>query len=271
MPDDPSPDAILASMERHRVSVGFGNPDLLDAIARAQAWSTADLSSLRFIVTGGAPVPERLIRSYLDRGIPLQQGYGLSEAAPFVLLLDAADALRKIGSAGKPPLLVDLRVIGEDGGPVPTGDTGELLVRGPNVMAGYWRRPVETHEVITSDGWLRTGDAARVDDEGYVWIVDRVSARFVSGGHTIYPGEVERVLLEHPAVADAAVVPVPTSERTEVGSASIVLTPGVATTGQELLAFAAARLPTWAVPGSVSFVERLPRNSVGKLMRDELR
>ena len=140
VPDDPSADGILGLIERHRVTVGFGNPDLLDALLRSARWSAVDLSSIRFVLTGGAPVPERLIRAYLDRGVTLLQGYGLSEAAPLVLILDAQSSLQKVGSAGRPPLLVDVRIVDADGRDVASGQTGELLVRGPNVMAGYWRR-----------------------------------------------------------------------------------------------------------------------------------
>ena len=209
VPDDPRPDGLLRLIERHRVTVGFGNPDLLDALAHADRWPSVDLSSIRFVLTGGAPVPERLIRAYLDRGVTLLQGYGLSEAAPLVLLLDAEQALQKIGSAGKPPLFVDVRITDAAGGDVAPGHTGELLVRGPNVMAGYWRRPAETRDALIEGGWLRTGDAARMDDDGYIWIVDRLEARFVSAGEVVYPGDVERALLAHPSVADAGVVGVP--------------------------------------------------------------
>ena len=203
VPDDVTGDGLLGLVERHRVTVGFGNPDVLDALARAERWRAADLSSVRFILTGGAPVPERLIRAYHDRGIALVQGYGLSEAGPLVLLLDAERSLRKVGSAGRPPLFVDIRIVDLDGHDVDPGQTGELLARGPNVMAGYWRRPVETGDVLVAGGWLRTGDAARMDDEGDVWIVDRVDARFVTGGRTVYPGDVERQLMAHPEVDDA--------------------------------------------------------------------
>ncbi|HKO85689.1 MAG TPA: AMP-binding protein [Actinomycetota bacterium] len=175
VPSDLSPDGILQAMDRHRVTVGFGNPDLLDALARSEVWPHVDLSSVRFVITGGAPVPERLIRAYLNRGVTLLQGYGLSEAAPLALLLDPHSALSRVGSAGRPPLLVDIRIVRPDRSVVRPGETGELLVRGPNVMAGYWRRPEATREVLSPDGWLRTGDAARSDEEGYVWIVDRVA------------------------------------------------------------------------------------------------
>jgi fatty-acyl-CoA synthase len=272
VPDDPGADTILSLMERHHVTVGFGNPDILDALARSDLWPGADLSSVRFVLTGGAPVPEGLLRLYLDRGVPLVQGYGLSEAAPVVLLLDPRTAARKLGSAGRPPFLVDVRIARLDGGDAGPGETGELLVRGPNVMAGYWRRPADTATVLTADGWLRTGDAARIDAEGDIWVVDRVEARYVSGGEVVYPGDVERVLMEHPSVQDAGVVGASAPDGTMAGAAYVVRSPvGACATADELLAFVRGRLPPNQVPVSLAFVDELPRNSVGKLLRDQLR
>ena len=269
VPDDPGPDGILHQMEQHRVTVGFGNPDLLEALTQADGWPSADLSSVRFVITGGAPVPELLIRTYLGRGLNLQQGYGQSEAAPLVLLLDAAQALEKIGSAGKPPLFVDIRITATAGDEVAAGETGELLVRGPNVMAGYWRRPDETRAALIEGGWLRTGDAARMDDDGYVWIVDRLDAQFISNGEVVYPGDVERVLLAHPAVADAGVAGVPGAAGGSV-AAFVVLSSEAATTEDDLLEHCRRRLTPNQVPTSITFVARLPRNAVGKLVRDDL-
>jgi fatty-acyl-CoA synthase len=270
VPDDPRPDGLLGLMEQHRVTVGFGNPDLLDALAHAGRWPSVDLSGIRFVLTGGAPVPERLIRAYLDRGVTLLQGYGLSEAAPLALLLDAEQALLKVGSAGKPPLLVDVRISDGAGGEVTPGQTGELLIRGPNVMAGYWRRPAETRNALIEGGWLRTGDAARMDDDGYVWIVDRLEDRFVVAGDVVYPGDVERALLAHPSVADAGVVGVPAPRGGTSGAAFVVVSPGATATEDELLAFCRGRLTVHQVPTSISFVGLLPRNAVGKLLRDDL-
>ena len=206
IPETPDPEEILRLIEERRVTIGFGNPDLLDALTQSPRWPTADFSSVRCCITGGAPVPERLIRTYLQRGVTFLQGYGLSEAAPFVLLLDPANALRKVGSAGKPALFVDIRIARRDGRACEPNETGALLVSGPNVMAGYWERPDATREAIDEHGWLRTGDAARIDDEGFVWIVDRVDDAFEVSGHVVYPGDVERVLAQHPSVADAGVV-----------------------------------------------------------------
>ena len=269
VPGDLSPAGILRVMERHRVTVGFGNPDLLDALARSDRWPRADLSSVRFVVTGGAPVPERLIRAWLDRGVLLLQGYGLSEASPLALLLDPASATTKLGSAGRPPLLVDLRIMGTDQRPVGPGETGELAVRGPNVMAGYWRRPEATRKVLSSDGWLRTGDAARSDQEGYVWIVDRMADCFVSDGRQVYPGDVERVLSGHPSVADAGVVQVAAKGGGSV-AAFVVLSAGAQATEADILAYGRRHLAAHQAPASVTFLDRLPRNSVGKLQRARL-
>jgi fatty-acyl-CoA synthase len=271
VPSDLSPDGILQAMDRHRVTVGFGNPDLLDALARSEVWPHVDLSSVRFVITGGAPVPERLIRAYLNRGVTLLQGYGLSEAAPLALLLDPHSALSRVGSAGRPPLLVDIRIVRPDRSVVRPGETGGLLVRGPNVMAGYWRRPEATREVLSPDGWLRTGDAARSDEEGYVWIVDRVADHFLSEGQPVYPGDVERVLTGHSAVVDAGVVQVLDRGDGEAVAAVVVPSAGSKVTEREILAFGRAHLAAHQAPASVTFVDRLPRNSVGKLLRAQLR
>ena len=271
VPDDTTGDGLLGDIERHRVSVGFGNPDVLDELLRAERWPVADLSAIRFILTGGAPVPERLIRAYHARGVALVQGYGLSEAGPVVLLLDAGRSLHKVGSAGRPPLLVDLRIVDPDGRDVAPGQTGELLARGPNVMTGYWRRPVETGEALLPGGWLRTGDAARMDDDGDVWIVDRVDAGFVAGDRTVYPGDVERQLMTHPAVADAGIVPMTTPDGDVVVAAVVVPVPGHSITATELVDYARGRLAAHDVPSSVTFRDRLPRSSVGKLLRGDLR
>jgi fatty-acyl-CoA synthase len=270
IPDDATPDVILRLMERYRVTVGFGNPDLLGAMTHADRWSSVDLSSIRFVLTGGAPVPEGLLHAFLDRGVTLLQGYGLSEAAPLALLLDAEHALQKVGSAGKPPLFVDTRITDAEGHDVASGHVGELLVRGPNVMAGYWKRPAETRRSFIEGGWLRTGDAARVDDDGYVWIVDRLDSRFVSAGEVVYPGDVERALMTHPSVVDAGVVGVTTTAGEMVGVAFVVRATGVAATEGELLAYCRGRLSAHQVPTAIRFVDALARSAVGKLLRDDL-
>jgi fatty-acyl-CoA synthase len=270
VPESLDPDEILRLVERHRATVGFANPDLLDALIGSSLWPSVDLSSVRFVITGGAPVPERLIRAWLERGVSLLQGYGLSEAGPVALLLDPDTALRKVGAAGRPPLFVDVRIERADGTPADPGETGELLVRGPNVMAGYWNRPDATRAAIDSNGWLRTGDAGRMDEDGDVWIVDRVRDAFVVGGQVVFPGDVERVVFEHPSVADAGVAGLEVEDGVVASHAFVVLKANVLATEADILEFCAGRLPTEAVPRAVTFVDRLPRNSVGKLKRREL-
>ena len=186
------------------------------------------------------------------------------------MLLQPGSALGKVGSAGTPPLLVDTRIVGPDGADVGPRQAGELLVRGPNVMAGYWNRPEATAAALTPDGWLRTGDAARPDEDGYIWIVGRMADSFISHGQVVHPGDVERVLLSHPAVADAGVAPVSESGTEQVAKAFVVVAAGAQATERELLTWCREHLAPHQVPAFVTFVDRLPRNSVGKLVRAEL-
>ena len=267
VPGDVHPDGILRLTEQHHVTVGFGNPDILQSLIRSPLWPTADLSDVRFLITGGAPVPEPLIRAYLQRGLTLLQGYGLTEAGPVALLLHPDSVPSKAGSAGTPPLFVDTKIAGPDGADAGPRQAGELLVRGPNVMAGYWNRPEDTAAVLTPDGWLRTGDAARPDQDGYITIIGRVADSFISHGHVVHPGDVERVLLNHPAVADAGVAPVPASGEEQAATAFVVVAPGAETTEHELLAWCREHLAAHQIPAFLTFAGRLPRNSVGKLIR----
>lgn len=271
IPTSPEAAEILRLIERHRVTVGFAGPSLLEALPVSDRWPTADLSSIRFFITGGAPVPERLVRAFLDRGVNFLPGYGLSEAAPMALLLDQDDILRKVGSAGKPPLFVDTRIVGGDGTDTPPGQTGELLVRGPNVMASYWNRPNATDEVITPDGWLRTGDAARTDAEGFVQIVGRVVDAYRCDGRLVFPGDAERVLVEHPAVAEAAVVAVPDPRTGQAGVAFVVPVGGASIDHDDLLDRCRSQLSHCQVPVRVIEIEALPKNPAGKILRRRLR
>jgi fatty-acyl-CoA synthase len=192
----------------------------------------------------------------------------LSEAGPLVLILDPASALQKVGAAGKPALFVDIRIVRADGLDALPGETGELLVRGPNVMAGYLNRPEVTRATVDEDGWLPR--AMRSAWTRTVWIVDRLQAGFLVGGRIVYPGDVERVLLDHPAIADAAVAGAPAPNGDTVVAAYVVLARGATATEAEIRASCAERLPADVVPLSVMFVDRVPRNSVGKLLRAEL-
>jgi O-succinylbenzoate-CoA ligase len=262
------PDRALDLIVRHRVTFLFGVPTMFDALASADGWDQADLSSVRTMLCGGAPVPESLIRTYLARGLSFVQGYGMTETSPGALCLDRDMMRRKAGSAGVPHFFTDVRVAGADGA---DAQEGEVLVRGPNVMRGYWKRPAETRAALTGDGWFRSGDLARVDADGYVYVVDRIKDMIISGGENIYPAEVENALYDHPDVAECAVIGVPDAKWGEVGKAVVVLREGAVPDEEALLDHLRARLGRYKVPASVEFVAALPRSAAGKVLKPELR
>jgi fatty-acyl-CoA synthase len=248
----------LALIEEKQVTTMMGVPANYLFLSQEPAFATADLSSLRRAVVGGAPMPEALLEVWHERGVDVVQGYGLTEAAPNVLCLPPEDAVRKLGSAGKPYPHVDVRLSEQE----------ELQVRGPNVFAGYWRNPEATAETIV-DGWLRTGDVAECDDEGFYRIKGRLKDMYISGGENVYPAEVESILHEHDAVADAAVVAVPDERWGEVGVAFVV--PAADVAEEELVEFVRVRLARFKAPKAVRFVDALPRSAMGKVQKDILR
>jgi fatty-acyl-CoA synthase len=253
------PARALRLIEEKRVTTMMGVPATYLFMANEPGFERADLASLRLAVVGGAPMPEALLETWQRRGVAIVQGYGLTEAAPNVLCLAPEDAVRKTGFAGKPYPHVDVSLSGED----------ELLVKGPNVFAGYWRNEEATREAFTADGWLRTGDIAECDDEGNYRIKGRLKDMVISGGENVYPAEVEAVLHEHPAVVEAAVVGRPDERWGEVCVAFVVLR-GPAT-ADELVEHCRGRLARFKVPKEVRFVDALPRSGMNKVLKDELR
>ncbi|MFD7977989.1 long-chain fatty acid--CoA ligase [Streptomyces sp. NPDC059071] len=264
------PGGTLDLVERHGVTFMFGVPTMFDQVARHPRWATADLSGLRLLTCGGAPVPASLIAAYQERGLAFLQGYGMTEASPGALFLDAEHAVAKAGSAGVPHFFTDVRVVRPDLTPVTAGETGEVLIRGPHVMAGYWGRPEETAAAFT-DGWFRSGDAARVDADGYVTIVDRFKDMIISGGENVYPAEVEEALLAHPDVAECAVIGVPDEKWGETARAIVVAREGTAPDPAAVLASLTGRLARYKIPRSLVLVDALPRTASGKLLKHSLR
>ncbi|WP_117214453.1 acyl-CoA synthetase [Allorhizocola rhizosphaerae] len=264
------PQQALDLIARHRVTFLFGVPTMFLSMSRAAGWAQADLSSVRSAICGGAPVPRTVIEAYQRRGVTFMQGYGLTEAAPGVLFLRRDDSLRKAGSAGTAAFFTDVKLVDAERGPVAAGEPGEILASGPNVMAGYWRRPQDT-EAAFADGWLRTGDIGVADDEGYIEIRDRTKDLIISGGENIYPAEVEDALYAHPAVAECGVIGVPDETWGEVGRAVVVLREGANATVEELLEFLAGRIAKYKIPKSVVFTDALPRTTSGKVIKKELR
>ncbi|WP_248963466.1 AMP-binding protein [Sphaerisporangium perillae] len=253
------------------VTTMMGVPATYLFMATHPAFASADLSGLRRVVVGGAPMPEPLLRVWLDRGVSIVQGYGLTEAAPNVLCLPAEEVAGRVGWAGTPYPHVDVALRDAATGRLLDGPAaGELLVRGPNVFAGYWHDPAATAAVM-ADGWLRTGDVAERDASGFYRIRDRAKDMYVSGGENVYPAEVESVLQGHPDVAEAAVVGVPDDRWGEVGCAFVVPAPGAAPAVDDLVAYCRGMLAGFKVPRHVRLVGRLPRSAVGKLLKNELR
>ncbi|WP_037603421.1 acyl-CoA synthetase [Streptacidiphilus rugosus] len=264
------PAGTLELIARERISFMFGVPTMFDLMARRPEWGEADLSSLRLLTCGGAPVPTALIDAYLRRGLVFLQGYGMTEAAPGTLFLDAEHAVSKAGSAGVPHFFTDVRVQRPDGHAADVGEVGEILVRGPNVGPGYWGLPEESAAAFT-DGWFRSGDAARVDADGYVTVADRIKDMYISGGENVYPAEVENALLALPGVAECAVVGVPDEKWGEVGRAHVVPEPGADLDPERLLADLAGSLARYKLPRTVVVTAALPRTASGKIIKHRLR
>ncbi|MFI1480192.1 o-succinylbenzoate--CoA ligase [Streptomyces sp. NPDC020747] len=264
------PAATFDLIERHRITFMFGVPTMFEHVARHPRWADADLSSLRMLSCGGSPVPTPLIAAYQERGLTFLQGYGMTEASPGVLFLDAEHAVSKAGSAGVPHFFSDVRIVRPDLAPAETGETGEVVVRGPHVMPGYWGLPDETAAVF-HDGWFRSGDAARIDEDGYVTIVDRIKDMIISGGENIYPAEIEDQLLAHPDIVECAVIGVPDEKWGEVPRAVVVPREDVELDPDEVLASLSGRLAKYKIPKSVVLADELPRTASGKLLKARVR
>lgn len=264
------PGRALEAIEREGVTTMMGVPATYLFMAQHERFEAADLSGLRMAVVGGAPMPEPLLETWTRRGVTLVQGYGLTEAAPNVLCLPPEHVIAKLGYAGKPYPHVQVALRDPESGELLEGPAGgELLVRGPNVFPGYWRNESATSEAFAG-AWLRTGDMAERDEEGFFRILDRVKDMYVSGGENVYPAEVESVLHEHAEVADAAVIGVPHDRWGEVGCAYVVVRTGARVGAEDLIAHLRARLARYKVPKEIRFVDRLPRSSMNKVVKPEL-
>jgi fatty-acyl-CoA synthase len=266
------PGQALKLIVEHRVTTMFGVPAMFLFMSQTPQFAATDLSSIRYILCGGAPVPVPLINRYAERGVPFAQGYGLTETAPLALVLRTDEVAVKVGAAGHQVLpLSDVRLVNGDNRPVPAGQRGEICVRGPQVMAGYWNNPEATEAVIDAEGWFHTGDIGQADEEGYVWVVDRFKDMVISGGENVYTAEVEDVLYRHPAIAEVAVLGTPHERWGEAVTAVAALHPGATLTLEELRAFARDKLAGYKIPLRLEFVDVLPRNPAGKVLKYQLR
>jgi fatty-acyl-CoA synthase len=267
---DPALALQLISDPAQGINVFFGVPAIYQFMAQHSSFASSDFSRLVIGGVGGAPMPVPLLKVWEARGVALQQGYGMTETSPSVMVLDKEDAVRKAGSSGKPVLHTEVRIVRPDGGDADIGELGELWVKGPNVTPGYWNRP-EANASSFTDGWLHTGDATRVDEEGFYYIVDRWKDMYISGGENVYPAEVENVLHQIAAIAEAAVIGIPNEQWGEVGMAIVALKPGHTLAAVEIHAHCAANLARFKCPRVIEFVDALPRNATGKIHKPTLR
>jgi long-chain acyl-CoA synthetase len=263
------PGKALEVIQRDRVTIFEGVPTMYVALLNHPRRGDYDVSSLRLCVSGGAALPVEVLRGFEDAfGCIILEGYGLSETSP-VASFNHPDRQRKPGSIGTPIQGVEMRLVGPGGEDVPAGEVGEIAVRGHNLMKGYWRREQATSEAVP-DGWLRTGDLARQDEDGYFFIVDRKKDLIIRGGYNVYPREVEEVLYEHPAVAEAAVVGVAHPTHGEEVGAAVVLKPGAEASPAELQAFCKERIAAYKYPRHVWLAAALPKTATGKVLRREV-
>ena len=264
------PDAAFDAIERERVTLAVLVPAQLTAMMKLARWSKADLSSLRVLTTGSTIVSQAFVQRVHERGVPLIQVYGTTETCPIAAYLRIEDARRKAGAAGLPALYCALRIVDENDNDVPAGADGEILVRGPNVMQGYWNAPAATATALRG-GWYHSGDIGHVDLEGYLHVVARKYDLIISGGENIYPAEIENVLLEHPAIVEACVVGCPDERWGEAAVAAVVLQPGARLSAADVIAMLDGRIARYKQPRAVRFVDSLPRTALGKVKREELR
>lgn len=259
-------DQILSLSEKEKATLLFGVPTTMDMMARSEKFKSIDLSNLRYAIVGGEPMPVELIQTWHDKGVPVRQGYGLTEFGPNVFSLNEADAIRKIGSIGFPNFYIDARIVDDEGRELAANQVGELVLKGPMCMTGYWNNPKATQDTII-DGWLHTGDLVRKDDEGFFYVVGRKKDMFKSGGENVYPAELEKVIRSLPGIREVAVIGTPDPKWGEVGKAFVVLEDSASLKETDLQEFCLANLAKFKVPKHFVFMPSLPKSDSGKILK----
>jgi fatty-acyl-CoA synthase len=257
---------VWRTIQQERCTVVLGVPTIWKMLLDAPEFAGADLSHVRWFISGGAPLPAYIIEAYQRRGVPMKQGFGMTEVGVNCFTMTVEESYRKAGSIGRPMLFTEVLVVDRAGHEVPHGEVGEMWIRGPHVSNGYWNNEEATRAAYASDGWFKTGDLARRDEEGFFYIAGRRKEMFISGGVNVYPAEIEAELVSHPLVADAAVVPVPDATWGEVGIAFVVARTG----REELEAYLGARLSKYKLPKRYIFLDALPRTPYGKVEKHRL-
>jgi fatty-acyl-CoA synthase len=245
-------------------------PTVMKMMADSKAFDEVTLDTVRFAIVGGEAMPKPMIEIWNNKGVPIRQGYGLTEVGPNIFSLPEKDVVRKIGSIGFPNFYVDIKIVDDTSNEVPTNEPGELLLSGPMVTPGYWKDTKST-EVSIENGWFHTGDIVRQDDEGYVYVVDRKKDMFISGAENVYPAEVEKFLYTNTKIAEVAVVGVKDEKWGEVGKAFIVLKKNEKMSVEEILEFCKGNLAKYKIPKHFEFIAELPKGHSGKILKRALK
>ncbi|MFW9786148.1 MAG: AMP-binding protein [Candidatus Thorarchaeota archaeon] len=268
-------DEVVNVINREKPNFFFAVPTQYRMLMNHPEFKSIDFSSVRFLTSGGEPLPLDIIKTFQSvHSVKFKQGFGMTEVGPGCFALDPWDAERKIGSIGTPNFFIDAKVINpETGKDCAANEVGELVFKGPTVTIGYWNRPELNKELLDEDGWFRTGDMVYFDDEGYYYVVDRVKDMFISGGENVYPREIEKLLEEHPKIAQVQVIGVPDRKWGEVGRAIVVLKEGESASEEEILDYCDGKLASFKIPKSVRFTESFTRyiSGAGKILKRKLR
>lgn len=263
------PEVTLDLCEKEKVSILFGVPTTMDMLSRAKRFESSQLKSIRYAIVGGEPMPIELIHTWHKKGIPIRQGYGLTEFGPNVFSLNETDAIRKIGSIGFPNFYTEVKVMASETQEARANEIGELWLKGPMCMHGYWKNPQATAETIENN-WLKTGDLVKRDTEGYFYVMGRKKDMFKSGGENVYPSELEKVLRSLPGVREVAVIGVPDQKWGEVGKAFLVPETGIKLEEAEVLGYCQKNLAKFKIPKYFRFVSDLPKGDSGKILKRKL-
>lgn len=263
-------DAILKLMDEEKITLWWAVPTMLKMLTESNLFNEIKMKELRYLVVGGEALPLEVINTWHNKDVPIRQGYGLTEVGPNVTSLNHEDAARKPGSIGTPNFYIDTKIVDEKGEMVNGEGTGEFLLKGPNVTPGYWKNDEATKSTI-KDGWFSTGDVVFRDNDGFIYVVDRIKNMYISGGENVYPAEVEHSLRQHPEISDTAIIGVPDEKWGEVGKAFIVRSKDSELTEEDVKKYCLERLAKYKIPKHIEFLDALPTNDAGKIDRKKLK
>lgn len=263
-------DAILKIMDEENITLWWAVPTMLKMLSESNFFENSIMATLRYIVVGGEALPLEVINIWHNKGVPIRQGYGLTEVGPNVTSLNHEDATKKLGSIGTPNFYIETKIIDEKGNEIFAEGVGEFFLKGPNVTPGYWKNNEATKATI-KDGWFSTGDVVKRDQDGFIYVIDRIKNMYISGGENVYPAEVEHILRKHQEIVDAAIIGVPDDKWGEVGKAFIVKSNLSSLSGEEVIKYCLEKLAKYKIPKHIKFIDYLPTNDAGKIDRKKLK